>query len=332
MMEQEAQPTHFGEMEAKVKRSARIAWTRPRTTRRLQSFLLLIVLAVLADCKRQRRGGPQLSTRPPSEGRPTYLFLVHPLHNPARLIQTYQPVIDYVNRGLSGAQLVLEASRDYGKFEEKYRTGKADFLLPNPWQAIQAMKSGYRVIAMAGDPSDFRGILLARRDSRIVTPGDLKGKSVSYPAPTALAACVMPQLFLHEHGIDVNRDITNTYVGSQESSILNAFARQTDAAATWPPPWRAFQKEHPREAKELHVLWQTEPLVNNAIMARAGVPLDVVEQTRSLLLGLDRSQEGRDALAGIETARILPATDTDYDVVRQYVARFEREVRPVEAL
>ena len=54
------------------------------------------------------------------------------------------------------------------------------------------------------------------------------------------------------------------------------------------------------------------------------------EQVRALLLGLDGTAEGKSILAGMETARFLPASDEDYDVVRRYVSRFEREVRPVE--
>jgi phosphonate transport system substrate-binding protein len=171
---------------------------------------------------------------------------------------------------------------------------------------------------------------VVRRDSGLKRPADLKGKSVSYPSPTALAACIMPQYFLHNHGIDVNADIENRYVGSQESSIMNVYLRLTAAGATWPMPWRAFKKDHPREAAELKVIWETESLVNNSVMVRGDVPPEVGEQVRVLLLGLDRSKEGKSILAGMEAARFLPASDGDYDVVRRYVSRFEGEVRPVE--
>jgi len=183
---------------------------------------------------------------------------------------------------------------------------------------------------MAGEPQDFKGIFVVRRDSNLSRPADLKGKSVSYPSPTALAACIMPQYFLHNHGIDVDADIENRYVGSQESSIMNAYLGQTAAGATWPPPWRAFQKEHPREAAELKVIWETESLVNNSLMVRGDVPLEVGEQVRVLLLGLDGTKEGKSILSGMETARFLPASDADYEVVRRYISRFVREVRPVE--
>jgi phosphonate transport system substrate-binding protein len=111
---------------------------------------------------------------------------------------------------------------------------------------------------------------------------------------------------------------------------MNVYLRLTAAGATWPPPWRAFQKDQPREAAELKIIWETETLVNNSVMVRNDVPAQVREQIRALLLGLDGTKEGKTILAGMETARFLPASDQDYDVVRRYVSRFEREVRPVE--
>lgn len=65
-------------------------------------------------------------------------------------------------------------------------------------------------------------------------------------------------------------------------------------------------------------------------MVRGDVPEQVGEQVRALLLGLDGTKEGESVLAGMETARFLPASDQDYDAVRRYVSRFESEVRPVE--
>ncbi len=111
---------------------------------------------------------------------------------------------------------------------------------------------------------------------------------------------------------------------------MNAYLKLTAAGATWPPPWRAFQREHPKEAAELKVLWETEPLVNNAVMVRDDVPEEVVRRLRAALVELGRTPRGQAVLAGMETARFLPATDADYEPVRRFVERFEREVRPVE--
>ncbi len=296
-------------------------------------ILLALLFGVVGGCGREPESkGPQFATKPLSLKVPIYNLAVYALHNPAKLFQAYQPLVDYLNNRLEGVHLHLEASRDYADFEEKVRAGRPEIILPNPWQTLQAMKAGYHVIAMAGDPEDLKGLIVVRRDSTILRPADLKGQAVSYPSPTAMAACIMPQYFLHTHGINVNKDIKNRFVGSQESSIMNVYLGKTVAGATRPMPWRAFKKEHPREASELKVIWQTESLVNNSVMVRGDIPPRIREQVRKLLIGLDGSREGKAILDGMETSRFLPASDGTYDVVRQYIARFEREVRPVEQL
>lgn len=298
------------------------------------AFALLTAFCVaalfLSACgKEAAPPAPKYAEAPAVEAR-VYRLAIHPLHNPKRLVEAYQPLIDHLNRQIEGTQFVLEASRDYAEYERKFRARTPELLLPNPWHTLEAMKVGYGVIAMAGEPGDFKGIFLVRRDSGISKPGDLKGKAVAYPSPTALAACMMPQWFLHQHGVNVNRDIENRYVGSQESAIMNAYLGQVAVGVTWPPPWRLFQKDHPQEAAQLMVVWETLPLINNSFMVRDDLPPKLRARLRSVLLTLHDSEQGRRILAGMETARFLPATDADYAVVREFVVRFEAQVRPVE--
>jgi phosphonate transport system substrate-binding protein len=295
-----------------------------------RAFLLSLALAISGGCERNAdQSGPRYATAPREEGVHEYHVAIHPLHNPTRLSQAYQPLLSYLSQHLSGCQFILEASRDYAAFEQKVAERTPDLILPNPWQALQAMRRGYHVIAMAGDPSDFKGLWIVRNDSGIRSPADLKGKIVCYPSPTALAACIMPQFFLHQHGVDVRVDVTNLYVGSQESSIMNVFLGTAAAGATWPPPWRAFQRDHPEEAGALQVIWETGALINNAVMIRDDVPSPVRDSVRALLVHLQGTPEGRAILSGMETARFHEASDESYEVVRRFVARFEREVRKV---
>ncbi len=290
-----------------------------------------VLLLLLVACDEQPRQEPlHYRQAPAGDQAPGFRLAPHPLYNPQQLSATIQPLVDYLNRQMPGLHIELEASRDYQAFEGKFRVREPEILMPNPWQTLEAMKVGYHVIAMWGDAEDFKGIFIVRKDGGIQNPEDLKGKSVSYPSPTALAAAIMPQYFLYTQGLDVNKDIQNLYVGSQQSSIMNVYLGRTAAGATWPPPWRLFQKEHPTEAAQLQVAWETPSLVNNSVMMRDDVPEAVSQRLRKLLLDLPSTPEGQAILAGMETARFHAAHDADYDQVRDYVARFERDVRPVE--
>jgi phosphonate transport system substrate-binding protein len=100
--------------------------------------------------------------------------------------------------------------------------------------------------------------------------------------------------------------------------------------ATWPPPWRLFQKDHPVEAAQLKVIWETPSLINNSVMVRDDVPVNVREGIKKTLLNLHDTPEGKKILKELETSRFYSADDASYDIVRKYIARFEKEVRPVE--
>jgi len=293
--------------------------------------LLLVSVFALAACGQGETGktsAPQYSSKVPEAGK-EYVFAIHPLHNPVRLFEVYGPVIDYLNRSIPEARFRLEASVSYEEFEKKLYARQPDFALPNPYQTLNSLKHGYHVIAKMGDDYKFTGIILVRRDSGINKVADLKGKKVSYPALTALAATMMPQYYFQTHGLDVNRDIENMYVGSQESSILNVYHGMAAAGATWPLPWEAFQKEHPDQAKELKVAWETEPLINNGVVVRDDVPAELAQRVAQLLANLHTSDEGQAILARMPLARFELADDQRYRTIEDFLRKFSRSVRPL---
>lgn len=259
-----------------------------------------------------------------------YIVGIHPLHNPKRLVEVYGPVVDYLNSSIPQAHFLLEASRNYEEFEKKLYSGHFDFAMPNPYQTVRSLKYGYRVFGKMGNDEMFRGIILVRKDSGIRKVADLKGKKVSYPALTALAATMMPQYYLHTHGLNVHRDIENLYVGSQESSIMNVLRGHVAAGATWPVPWRTFQQEYPEQAAQLEVKWQTETLPNNGWVARNDVPPALTKDVGNALVGLRKTLEGRAMLERLGITRFEHANNETYRPVQRYLKVFSETVREIE--
>lgn len=288
-------------------------------------------MLILAGCDRapEKLNGIVYQDTPSVSALPVYRFAVHPLLNSKKLSKAYQPLIDYLNTNVQGAQFELEASRDYQAFEQKVSRSEPDVLLPNPWQTLKAQAFEYHVIAMAGDAQDFKGIFIARKDANIKQVKDIIGKTVSAPSATALAACIMPQFYLHQQGINVTKDIQTYFVGTHESTIMNVFLGQSLIGTTYPPPWRAFQKSNPEKAAEMEVLWETNALVNNSLMVKNTLPEPVIRQLKELLVGLNKNAIGLAILQGMETAAFYDASDQSYTVVADFIAQFERDVRPV---
>ena len=293
-------------------------------------FLLALFFAGCENDASKDDYVPQYSTTPLFVAKPVYIFGVHPLHNSKRLFEVYEPMIDYINARLDNAKLRLESSRDYPSFDKKLLAGHFDFALPNPYQTIMAEDNGYDVFAKMGDDQNFRGIILVRKDSNIKSVDDLRGKTVSYPAATALAATMMPQWYLHEHGLNVKYDVKNSYVGSQESSIMNVYLGTSAAAATWPPPWRAFIKERPEVADKVMIKWETRPMLNNGLVAKKDVPQDILAKVADVILNLHTHEEGKKILMEMELSRYERADDKTYEPVREFLKKFEARVRLIK--
>lgn len=289
----------------------------------------LIAVLLLLACGKPDQAYQPAVTPPSPENKTEYVVGIHPLHNPQRLMELYGPIVDYMNSNIPEARFRLEASRNYEEFEKKLYAGNFAFAMPNPYQTVQSLKHGYRVFGKMGDDDAFRGIILVRRDSGIRSVTDLKGRAVSYPAATALAATMMPQYYLHTHGIDVNRDIENRYVGSQESSIENVLRGHVAAGATWPVPWKLFEAEHPEEARQLEIKWQTEPLLNNGWVVRNDIPPQITTAFTRLLTSLHENDQGRAMLARLPISRFEAATDETYLPVREFLEKFSNAVRNI---
>ena len=252
-----------------------------------------------------------------------YVFAVNPLHNPVRLFEIYQPLVDFINSQTKDFRLKLEASENFAAFENKLTRRTLHFALPNPYQTLQAEKNGYRVFAKRGDDEMFRGVILVRKDSGISQVSDLKGAAISFPAPTALAACLMPKYFMKQQGLDVDKDAKPLYVGSQESAIMNVYQGQTRAGVTWLVPWTAFAREKPEQAETLILKWQTDPLPNNSFMVREDVPAPHWQQVCDLLLALHTHDAGRAILARMDLSRFERATSETYEPVREFLKKYE---------
>jgi phosphonate transport system substrate-binding protein len=293
-------------------------------------LLLLLTVLLLCGCDRQTETGYRIeySDKAP---RPVirYIVGVHPLHNPVRLHEVFQPLMALLNEQFDDVEFRVEASRSYAAYNRKLNAGKFDFAIPNPYQTLQALQHGYRVIGKMADDDRFRGIILVRRDSGITHLAQLKGEKVGFPAPTALAATMMPQWFLHQHGLDVGRDYEALYVGSQESSIMNVYLGNVAAAATWPTPWKVLLEERPELEQALKVRWVTDALPSNAVIVRTDIASAHVLKVAHILFDLNNHERGRKILSRMAISGYVPASDETYEPVRQFLARFSRELRPL---
>lgn len=303
----------------------------PGNTSRLICILLIPPLFLLGGCDNTDKLAyqPEFSATPSSSVQ-EYVFGIHPQRNPKKLREVFGPLVNYLNTNVQGAHFVFEASRNFAAFDQKLAERQFDFVLPNPYGTVIGINSGYRVFGKMGNENDMRGLIIVRRNSSITTVADLKGKSVSFPAPTAFGATLLPKYFLHTHGLNVNKDIKSLYVGSMESSLMNVYQGNVAAGTAYPPAWRDFIKNQPQVAAELKVMWETEPMPDNSLMARDDIPRELVDRVAQTFLNMHKNEQGRAVLANMDLSLFQPAGNESYQSVRTFIKKYEASISPVD--
>jgi len=301
-------------------------------TKKISILLLLIMTFFFNACDKydNKVYMPEYSKSLSLDHKKEYIFSIHPLHNTLHVFKTYQPLLDYLNEHLENEKLVIETSKKYATYDKKLADRKFDFSLGNPYQTVQSLKYGYHVFGKMGDDDIFRGLILTRKDSNINTINDLKGKKVCYPAPTAIAATMMPQWHLYKLGLDVNNDITSLFVGSQESSIMNVYLGKVVAGTTWIPSWKAFKKERPDIANQLVVTWKSDPLINNGLFAKDTVPKVLLEKVSNLIANLHTHKRGKLILSKMGISKYEKANDDTYNIVKRFIIDYKKHIRNKE--
>lgn len=252
-----------------------------------------------------------------------YIVGIHPYLNSQKLYSAYAPILAYLEQQIPNVEFSLETSADYVSYEQKLRKGQFHFALPNPYQTIHSLSSGYRVTARMSPDTVFRGLIIARKDSHIKQHDQLKQRSIAFTAKTALAATMMPKYYLYMNGVHVDKEMQTRYVTSQFSAIMNVYNKDTFVAATWPVAYKAWQQEFPEAAKELETLWETPSLVNNAWIARNDVPIHVVDSVTQVLINLANTEQGRALLAPTSCDGFLASSDDDYRSVREFIQAYQ---------
>jgi len=253
----------------------------------------------------------------------TLVFGIHPYTNPQDLFEAYTPIVRYLERKIPGAKFQVEASKDYADFEAKLAARRFHFAMPNPYETLLSLEHGYRVIAKMTPDEDFRGLIVARADQNLRTPRDLNGKTLCFPSPTAVAGTMLPLLFLHEQGVEAKQI---RYVGSQFSSILNAYAGDAAACGSTVRFWRVWSRDNPDKAKEMTVLWKTESLPHNGVVARDDVSPQLAQQVATALAGMDKDKELDQKQFKSDQAHFELAGNAAYKPMLDFLKRYEQAI------
>jgi len=220
-----------------------------------------------------------------------YTFDVVPQLTAAKIYTTWSPLLQRVGQD---AKLCFElrVSATIPEFEQKLLKGEPEFVYLNPYHAVLAnQKKKYQPL-LADSEDLLTGILVVRADSPIKNLEELKGKSVTFPAPNAFAASLLIRAELAKKKID----ITPVFVKTHSNVYRSVIGKDVIAGGGVN---NTLDNEAPEVRQQLRVLYETSAYTPHPVATHPSVPAAVRERFLKAMLKLAQEEEGRKLLDGI---------------------------------
>lgn len=240
----------------------------------------------------------------------SYTFAVTPQFEQRKLMAIWRPIVDEMQKR-TGLTFTLTSRLTVPEFEKDLANATYDFVYCNPYNIIKSVPDpGY--IPLVRDSSPLRGILLVRKDSPYLKPGDLEGKTIAFPSPNAIGASLLMRADLARL-LHVN--IKPIYVKTHSSVYLHVVKELADAGGGVET---TFQEQEPAVRDALRVLYTTRGFPSLPVAAHPRVPKADREKVRKALLDLSTTREGKEMLARIPMDDVVPTSLEDYAPMRSW--------------
>jgi phosphonate transport system substrate-binding protein len=232
-------------------------------------------------------------------------------------------IVKHLNKDLKGVQVAIKACTDWDEYLAHLNNGDFDITMVNGIQALEATKNGYSIFGKIMDDSEFTTVIFARKDAHIEQASDLKGKTVALVPSNMIPGSMMPLLYLHERGLNVNSDIEKVAVSSFESTIVSTYLNKSKAGVCMKRKWVVYVRDHPEVLEQLELKWETPPLINNALLVSNDIDQHTLTQLKLMLFAIHHSAEGKAALELLDISGFEHADTSTYKPMLDFKKKYD---------
>lgn len=253
---------------------------------------------------------------PIAAGAADLTMAITPRFSPEEMLTRLTPLKGRLEKGL-GKSIEIVVSPDFKDFEKRMKAGQFDIAYSNP--TIYPNASNIMdAVAMSSEGKSgarLRGIIITRSDSGIVSLEDLKGHSVTAVSLKSTGGYLSQKVTLEKSGIGMNDiQVQEALENKQENVVLSVFYGDVDAGFINEDALHIADNYVP--PNQIQVIQRTAWMPSWVISVKRSLPDPVRTKVRDELVSLKPEDPAAQAL---KINGFVPATDADYDVVREAV-------------
>jgi len=144
------------------------------------------------------------------------------------------------------------------------------------------------------------------------------GKTVAFTSATSTSGSVYPSLQLLNLGIDLENDVTYSYLGSHTDTVAAVYNGDFEIGLSFDDARRNIREDSPDVGSKVIVFNITEEIPNDVVVVNGDLPdslKQAIYDATAAFLGSDEGVALFDEIYGWTDIR--PAVDADFDIVRE---------------
>jgi phosphonate transport system substrate-binding protein len=160
------------------------------------------------------------------------------------------------------------------------------------------------LVSIRQDKPFYVSQILYRAELNAKTLNDLRGKRFAFVDAASASGYLFPAALLKKNGIDPDRFFSQVvFAGGHDKVVLAIYQGSVDAGATFGDPDNpAFEardrvvRQYPDVRDKVKVLMYTDPIPNDTVSFRRGLPDEVREKTIKALFNIAKTAPGKETI------------------------------------
>ena len=254
-----------------------------------------------------------------------------PAEDSRAMVRQSQAILDIVAQQ-TGMKVDTFVGSDYNATIEALRAGHVDVALLGPFSYVLATTVAkveafaVTVIARTMQPS-YKSIIIAGKDSNINSLADLKGRTFAFVDPGSTSGYMVPAAAFVKAGITPEKDFKQVmYSGGHDSTIVSVGSGKVDAGSVADRIYERGCAKGLADCNKLKVVWTSPAIPNDPLLYRSALSDDMKKKIREAFYSIKNLAFGEMGTV----ARFDPATDKDYDPVREVATALKLDLKKMK--
>ena len=242
---------------------------------------------------------------------------VHPYASTLALVNTYQPLQQYLEKSLQ-RPVEFYTAASFDAFSASLMAGEYDLVISPPHFALLAMEKDH--VGLLHFQSRLEPLLTVRQDSALRQPGDLRGKRIAMADRTAFIRIVITR-WLADNGLIAGRDYQVMERPTHAGSLMAAVMGEADAGLTTAT---SLKQMAPDIKAQIRTISAGLKFPNLFLLAHRRLGDGDIEKVRKLLLDFDKLSVGQEFFAKTGYIGLESIDEDDLRVLRPYVDAYRQ--------